>query len=65
VNGCTSGRVFDVPCLADRGVFGWLVIKKGDILSTDGVPIKATSNQRSATQALIPLPFSPMGKHLL
>ena len=45
MNGCTSGRVSDVPCSVDVGIFGWLVIKKGDILHTDGVPIKGEASR--------------------
>ena len=65
MNGCTSGRVLDVPCLADRGVFGWLVIKKGDILSTDGVPIKGeASHFKSKVCDTSPhsIAFQPNGK---
>jgi hypothetical protein len=40
VNGCTSGRVSDVFCSVNPGHSGWLVVKKGDIFHTDGVPIK-------------------------
>ena len=33
-----------MPCSVDIGLSGWLVIKKGDILHTDGVPIKGEAN---------------------
>jgi hypothetical protein len=34
-----------VPCSVDIGLSGWLVIKKGDILHTDGVPIKGEARR--------------------
>jgi len=49
VNSRTSGQVSDVFCSVNRShLVGWLSYKKGDILHTDGVPIKgeaSTSNQ--------------------
>jgi len=44
VNGCTSGRVSDVFCSVNPGHSGWLVVKKGDILHTDGVPINGEAS---------------------
>jgi hypothetical protein len=36
--------VSDVICSVNSGYSGWLVIKKGDILHTDGVPIKGEAS---------------------
>jgi len=36
--------VSDVFCSVNNGDSGWLVIKKGDILHTDGVPIKGEAS---------------------
>jgi len=44
VNGCTSGRVSDVFCSGNPTALGWLVFKQGDILHTDGVPIKGEAS---------------------
>jgi len=43
VNGPTSGQASDVFC-SDIGGEGWLSFKKGDILHTDGVPIKGEAS---------------------
>jgi hypothetical protein len=44
VNGCTSGRVSDVFCSGHPSALGWLSYNKGDILHTDGVPIKGEAS---------------------
>jgi len=44
VNGRTSGWVSDVFCSGNPTASGWLSIKKGDILHTDGVPIKGEAS---------------------
>jgi hypothetical protein len=44
VNSRTSGRVSDVFCSVNPSHSGWLSYKKGDILHTDGVPIKGEAS---------------------
>jgi hypothetical protein len=44
VNSRTSGQVSDVFCSDNPGTLGWLPYKKGDILHTDGVPIKGEAS---------------------
>ena len=44
VNSHTSGQVSDVFCSVKYVPSGWLAIKKGDILHTDGVPIKGEAS---------------------
>ena len=44
MNDCTSGQVSDVFCSDNPSASVWLVIKKGDILHTDGVPIKGEAS---------------------
>jgi hypothetical protein len=62
VNGCTSGRVSDVFCSVNNGYSGWLPYKNGDILHTDGVPIKGeASHFKSKVCDASPhsIPFQP------
>ena len=44
VNSCTSEQVSDVFCSVATGM-GWLSYKKGDILHTNGVPIKGKASR--------------------
>jgi hypothetical protein len=44
VNGCTSRQVSDVFCSDTTHTLGWLSYKKGDILHTNGVPIKGEAS---------------------
>jgi len=62
VNSRTSEQIPNVFCSVHPANSGWLSFKKGDILHTDGVPIKGEAplqirGPRSST--LIPLPFRP------
>jgi len=69
VNSPTSGWVSDVFCSVDRVAFpGWLVFKQGDILHTNGVPIKGeASHFKSKVCDASPhsIPFQPQVSTLL